>query len=54
MVDGDLVEPIAISGSSVLSSVTTASGFVVVPVSSEGYAEGTLVTVHCYDDGRAS
>ena len=54
VVDGDLVEPIAISGSSVLSSVTTASGFVVVPVSSEGYAEGTLVTVHCYDDGRAS
>ena len=54
MVDGDRVEPIAISGSSVLSSVTGASGFVVVPVSSEGYAEGTIVTVHCYDGGCAS
>lgn len=54
VVDGDRVEPIAISGSSVLSSVTAASGFVVVPVSSEGYAEGTIVTVHCYDGGCAS
>jgi molybdopterin molybdotransferase len=45
-----LVEPIAISGSSVLSSVTRASGFVVVPASSEGYAEGTPVTVHCYGE----
>ncbi len=49
VVDGDQVQPIAISGSSVLSSVTAATGFVVVPVSSEGYAEGTRVTVHCYD-----
>ena len=48
VVDGDQVEPIAISGSSVLSSVTAATGFVVVPASSEGYAEGTTVTVHCY------
>jgi molybdopterin molybdotransferase len=45
-----LVEPIAISGSSVLSSVTQASGFVVVPASSEGYAEHTPVTVHCYGE----
>ena len=44
------VEPIAISGSSVLSSVTRASGFVVVPASSEGYAEGTPVTVHHYGE----
>ena len=49
VVDGDRVQPIAISGSSVLTSVTAATGFVVVPVSSEGYAEGTRVIVHCYD-----
>jgi molybdopterin molybdotransferase len=46
--DGEFVEPIAISGSSVLSSVTRATGFVVVPAALEGYAEGTTVTVHCY------
>jgi molybdopterin molybdotransferase len=54
VITNDLVEPIAISGSSVLSSVTRASGFVVVPSSSEGYDEGTPVTVHCYaEDGGA-
>ena len=54
VITNNLVEPIAISGSSVLSSVTRASGFVVVPASSEGYAEGTPVTVRCYgeDCGR--
>ncbi len=48
VVDGDLVDPVAISGSSVLSSVTGASGFVVVPAALEGYPEGSVVTVHCY------
>ncbi|MEA2024976.1 MAG: gephyrin-like molybdotransferase Glp [Actinomycetota bacterium] len=48
VVDEDRVDPVAISGSSVLSSVTGASGFVVVPASLEGYPEGTRVTVHCY------
>ncbi|MEA3501849.1 MAG: gephyrin-like molybdotransferase Glp [Actinomycetota bacterium] len=48
VVDGDLVDPVAISGSSVLSSVTGASGFVVIPAALEGYPEGTEVTVHCY------
>jgi len=43
-----LVDPVGISGSSVLSSVTGASGFVVVPSALEGYPEGTEVTVHCY------
>ena len=53
VINGELVEPIAISGSSVLSSVTAASGFVLVPASSEGYAEGTPVTIHCYgEDGN--
>ena len=50
VINGELVEPIAISGSSVLSSVTAASGFVVVPASSEGYAEGKTVTIHCYGE----
>ncbi|MEN8234711.1 MAG: gephyrin-like molybdotransferase Glp [Actinomycetota bacterium] len=48
IIDGDEVVPVAITGSSVLSSVTRASGFVLIPVASEGYAEGTEVTVHCY------
>ena len=53
LITGELVEPISISGSSVLSSVTGATGFVVVPASSEGYAEGTPVTIHCYgEDGN--
>jgi len=54
VVDGDTARPIAISGSSILSSVTGASGFVVVPAESEGYAEGTEVTIHCYRGDCAS
>ena len=38
--DQKLVEPIAISGASVLSSTTKADGFVVIPADSEGYGEG--------------
>jgi molybdopterin molybdotransferase len=45
--DGE-VEPVAISGASVLSSVTRASGFVVVPSGLEGYGEGIDVEVHLY------
>src|SRR5207245_1792954 len=33
------VEPLAVSGASVLSSTTRADGFVVVPADLEGYAE---------------
>ena len=44
-----VVQPVAISGASVLSSVTQASGFVVVPADLEGYGEGTEVLVHLYD-----
>jgi len=43
------VEPLALSGASILSSTTRADGFVVVPASSEGFAEGTVVTVFLYD-----
>jgi molybdopterin molybdotransferase len=45
------VEPVAISGASVLSSVTRASGFVVVPAGLEGYGEGAEVSVHLYEWG---
>ncbi|MDN3919905.1 molybdopterin molybdotransferase MoeA [Roseateles violae] len=47
--DGDGLEPLALSGASVLSSTTRADGFVVVPTESEGYAPGSEVTVHLYD-----
>jgi len=43
------VEPIAISGASVLSSTTRADGFVVVPQDSEGYPPDTVVEVWLYD-----
>jgi molybdopterin molybdotransferase len=48
IVDGE-VHPVAISGASVLSSVTRASGFVVVPAGLEGYGEGADVDVHLYE-----
>jgi molybdopterin molybdotransferase len=43
------VEPIAISGASILSSTTVADGFVVLPAGSEGYPAGTQVEVFLYD-----
>jgi len=43
------VEPIAISGASILSSTTRADGFVVVPADLEGYPAGAVVTVWLYD-----
>jgi molybdopterin molybdotransferase len=51
VVDAGGVEPVAVSGASVLSSVTRASGFVVVPAGSEGYGEGSKVEVHLYSPG---
>lgn len=48
LVDGG-VEPVAIGGSSVLSSSSRADGFVVIPCDSEGYPAGTPVTVYLYD-----
>jgi molybdopterin molybdotransferase len=42
------VEPLAVSGASVLSSVTRASGFIIVPAGLEGYPDGTEVEVHLY------
>lgn len=48
LVDGR-VEPIALSGASILSSTTRADGFVVVPAESEGFGPGTHVDVYLYD-----
>jgi molybdopterin molybdotransferase len=48
LVDGR-VEPIALSGASVLSSTTRADGFVIVPAECEGYGPEALVTVFLYD-----
>jgi len=46
---GDDVEPLALSGASILSSTTRADGFVIVPGESEGYGPGTEVTVFLYE-----
>jgi molybdopterin molybdotransferase len=43
------VDPIAISGASVLSSTTRADGFVIVPSDSEGFPEDAEVEVFLYD-----
>ena len=43
------VEPLAVSGASILSSTTRADGFVVVPADLEGYPAGAMVTVWLYD-----
>ena len=41
-------EPLAIGGASVLSSVTQADGFVIIPANSEGYPDGADVEVFLY------
>lgn len=43
------VEPLAISGASILTSTTRAHGFVVIPDDREGYPKGTQVKVHLYE-----
>ncbi len=48
LIDGG-VEPLAISGASVLSSTTRADGFVIIPGDSEGFPAGTNVEVYLYD-----
>jgi molybdopterin molybdotransferase len=48
--DDEGVEPIAISGASMLSSTTRADGFVVIPEHCEGFSEGTGVKVFLYDN----
>lgn len=51
IIDGQ-VEPIAVSGASILSTTTRADGFVIVPAASEGLGPGALVDVYCYDVGE--
>jgi molybdopterin molybdotransferase len=51
--DGE-VEPLAISGASILTSTTRADGFVVVPADLEGYPEGGSVGVWVYELGSLS
>jgi molybdopterin molybdotransferase len=48
IVDGT-VDPIALSGASILSSTTRADGFVIVPAESEGYGPDSEVTVYLYE-----
>ena len=48
------VESLAVSGASVLSSVTRATGFVIIPAGLEGYPEGAPGDVPLYDDEAAS
>ena len=43
------VEPIAVTGASILSTTVTADGFVLVPRDREGYGPGERVTVYHYD-----
>ena len=43
------VEPLALSGASMLSTTTRADGFVVAPAESEGFGPGSEVTVHLYE-----
>ncbi|WP_135661953.1 molybdopterin molybdotransferase MoeA [Halorhabdus rudnickae] len=43
------IEPLRVAGASVLSSITDAEGWVVVPESVEGYAAGETVTVETWN-----
>jgi molybdopterin molybdotransferase len=47
MVDGE-IEPLAVSGASILSSTTRGDGFVIVPDDSEGFPPGSDVEVWLY------
>lgn len=51
-IQNDRLQPLALSGASILSSTTRADGFVIVPAELEGYAPGTKVCVHLYDAVR--
>ncbi len=44
------VEPLATSGASILSSVSRADGFVVIPPDREGYPAGAEIEVWYYDE----
>ena len=44
------VEPVRVSGSGILSSMTKSDGFVVITANTEGVEEGDQVAVTCYTD----
>jgi molybdopterin molybdotransferase len=46
---GGKVEPVAVSGASILSTTVTADGFVIVPGDCEGYGPGEWIDVFLYD-----
>tara|TARA_R110002072_G_scaffold173600_3_gene328463 strand:+ start:24399 stop:25607 length:1209 start_codon:yes stop_codon:yes gene_type:complete len=48
LINDGQIEPVALSGASILSSTTRANGFVIVPSALEGYASGTQVEVLLY------
>ncbi len=48
LADGE-VQPLSLSGASILSSTTRADGFLILPAECEGYAAGTDVNVYQYD-----
>lgn len=49
-IEEGLVYPLASSGASILTSTTSADGFVIVPESSEGFPPQTPVRVYLYED----
>ena len=48
-INKECVEPLAISGASLLSTTTIADGFLLVPGESEGYPSGANVNIYLYD-----
>jgi len=47
--DEFFADPVRVKGAGVLSTMTKANGYVVIPESREGLEEGELVTVHLFD-----
>ncbi len=54
IVNDGRVEPLAVSGASMLSTTTRADGFALVPRDSEGAAAGESVLVYFYDEVQSS
>jgi len=49
-VEGEfLAEPVRVRGSGIITTMTKANGYVVIPESREGLEEGEVVTVHLFD-----
>ena len=51
--DDFFAEPVSARGSSLISTMTRANGYVVVPENVEGLEEGDIVSVHMFDDLEA-